>query len=216
MKILLTGATGFLGQEVLKQLLEDPEITGVTVLIRRTSGVTHQKMKEIVLNDFLNYDAVMEDIPADACIWCLGVSQLAVSKEEYIKITLDYAVYAAQTMIKANPDIRFCFVSGVSADQEEKSASLQGRIKGRTEKHLSPLSDHVFLFRSAFIKPAAGGPKRPFVQTLAGYITNVLDLFSDAFSIDVVTLAKCLICVAKTGADQRLLDNHSIRQYKNA
>ena len=215
MKIILTGATGFLGQEVLKQLLADAAVTEVVLLVRKSAGITHPKLKEFVLNDFLDYSKIAQHIRADACIWCLGVPQSAVTKEEYIKITYDYAMYAAQEMLALNPQMRFCFVSGVSANQEEKGISLQGRIKGRTEKALALLGNTIFLFRPAFIKPVDSNYKRPLVQTIAKYVTNLLDLFSDAFSIDVATLAACLISVAKNGSDNRLINNIAIRHYQD-
>jgi nucleoside-diphosphate-sugar epimerase len=216
MKIILTGATGFLGQEVLKQLLADVKVDEVVVLVRKATHVSHPKLNEFILKDFMDYSNIANEIKADACIWCLGVPQSAVSKEEYIKITYDYAIYAAKQMLAANPQMRFCFVSGASASQEEKGISLQGRIKGRTEKSLAPLSENVFLFRPAFIKPSNSSYKRPAIQTFAKYITNVLDLFSEAFSIDVAILAKCLINVAKHGSPNKLMNNVAIKTYQKS
>lgn len=211
MKIILTGATGFLGQEVLKQLLADVTVTEVVLLVRKSADITNPKLKEFVLRDFLDYSEITKDIKADACIWCLGVPQSAVTKEEYIKITFDYAMYAAKQLLSLNPQLRFCFVSGVSANQKEKGISLQGRIKGRTERELALLGNNIFLFRPSFIKPGNRSYKRPLIQTIAGYIVALLDLFSDIFSINVVTLARCLIDVAKNGSGNRLMDNVTIR-----
>lgn len=214
MKVILTGTTGFLGQEVLKQLLVDKTVTEVVSLVRRSSGFNHSKLKELVIKDFLDYRDIARYLKADACIWCLGVPQSAVSKAEYIKITYDYATYAAKELLALNPQLRFCFVSGVSASQEEKGISLQGRIKGRTEKALALLGNTVYLFRPAFIKPSDPHHKRSLIPTIARYITNVLDLFSDKFSIDVATLASCLIGVAKNGTEKQLLNNTDIRHYQ--
>jgi uncharacterized protein YbjT (DUF2867 family) len=214
MKIILTGATGFLGKEVLKQLLADAKVNKVIVLVRKPTNIKHPKLTEYVLKDFLDYADIINEVKADSCIWCLGVPQSAVTKDEYIKITYDYAMYAASQMLAANPQFRFCFVSGVSANQEEKGISLQGRIKGRTEKALALLGGNIYLFRPAFIKPADSSYKRPPIQTFAKYITNILDLFSEAFSIDVVTLAICLIGVAKKGSKNNLMSNIAIKQYQ--
>ena len=127
MKLILTGATGFAGGEVLKQALADPAIERVTVLTRRPLGLIHTKVSEVIVRDFLDYSAIRID--ADACIWCLGVSQSQVGKEQYVVITHDYAVAAAAAMIAANPRLRFCFVSGRSADPTEKASQLYARIK---------------------------------------------------------------------------------------
>jgi hypothetical protein len=97
----------------------------------------------------------------DACIWALGVSQAAVSEVDYITITYDYAIAAAQAMVAANPDLRFCFVSGRGADQNEEARTLFGRIKGRTERRLAELIPSSVSFRPAYIRPTkASGPRR--------------------------------------------------------
>jgi uncharacterized protein YbjT (DUF2867 family) len=212
MKIVLTGATGFVGSEVLRQALNDSSIDQITVLTRRPVGMSNPKLNEIVLKDFLDYSGIADHLKVDACIWCLGVSQTEVSKEEYIKITLDYTMAGARAMLAASPKMRFCFLSGRGADQDEKSVSLYGKIKGRTEKELSRLSPNVFNFRPAFIRPARPGQKRPLVPTLFEPIAWVVDHFTDDFSIDCGTLARYLLGVAKAGADQPIIDNRSMRQ----
>ncbi|MCL6459452.1 MAG: NAD-dependent epimerase/dehydratase family protein [Gorillibacterium sp.] len=212
MKIILTGATGFVGGEVLRQALDDPAIDLITVLTRRSVGMSNPKLKEIILKDFLDYSRITDHLKVDACIWCLGISQTEVSKEEYIKITFDYTLAAARAMLAANPRMRFCFLSGRAADQDEKSISLYGKIKGRTEKELSKLSPSVYNFRPAFIRPARPGQKRPFIPMLFGPIAWVVDHFTEDFSVDSGILAHWLLGVAKAGADQSVINNRSIRQ----
>jgi uncharacterized protein YbjT (DUF2867 family) len=211
MKIILTGATGFVGGEVLRQALDDSSIDQIVVLTRRPVGISNPKLNEVVLDNFLDYSGVAGQLKADACIWCLGVSQYAVSKDEYIKITLDYTIAAARAMLAANPQIKFCFVSGRGADWDEKSMTLYGKIKGRTEKELSKLSPNVFNFRPAFIKPARPEQKRPFLATVFGVFSPLVDAFTDSFSVDTGTLARCLLHVAKNGADQSIIDNRAIK-----
>lgn len=211
MKIVLTGATGFVGSEVLRQALNDSSIEQIIVLTRRSIGISNPRLNEIILQDFLDYSSIADHLKVDACIWCLGVSQTAVSKEEYIKITLDYTMAGARAMLAANPQMRFCFLSGRGADQDEKSLSLYGKIKGRTEKELSKLSPNVFNFRPAFIRPARPGQQRPLVPRLFGPIAWVVDHFTDDFSVASGTLAHCLLGVAKAGAEQAIIDNRSIR-----
>ncbi|WP_155699402.1 Rossmann-fold NAD(P)-binding domain-containing protein [Paenibacillus psychroresistens] len=117
-------------------------------------------------------------------------------------------------MLAVNPNMRFCFLSGRAADQEEKSTSLYGKIKGRTEKELAKLSPNVINFRPAFIRPAYPGQKRPLIPTLFVPIASVVDRFTDDFSVDAATLANCLIDVAKAGSAKSILNNRSIRNYK--
>ena len=173
--------------------------------------MSNPRLKEILLEDFLDYSRIKDDLRVDACIWCLGISQTEVSREEYIKITFDYTLAGARAMLADNPSMRFCFLSGRGADQDEKSLSLYGKIKGRTEKELSKLSPNVFNFRPAFIRPARPGQKRPLVPTLFAPIAGVVDHFTDDFSVDSGTLAGSLLRVAKVGAEKTILDNRSIR-----
>lgn len=212
MKIVLTGATGFTGGEVLRQALADPEITEVTVLSRRTLGVTHPKLREVILKDFLDY-ASLPITDHDACIWCLGVSQTQVDKDAYVRITLDYALAAARAMYSANPQLRFCFVSGQSADPTEKRASLFAKIKGRTERQLRELGGPLFIFRPGYIRPTSRtGPRKDFARWL-GFIGSFLALFSEDYAVDGDRLAACLLDVAKHGADRQLLVNSDIRTW---
>ena len=210
MKITLSGATGFAGGEVLRQALNDAAIERVTVLTRRPIGITHAKLRELVLGDFLDYRGVdLSD--CDACIWCLGVSQTRVSEEAYIRITFDYAMAAAKAMFAANPRLRFCFVSGRSADPTETKAALFARIKGRTERALSALGADVVNFRPGYIRASAQSGPRKDLARLAAPLGALITLFNADFSVDCDQLARCLLDVAKDGSDQKLLLNASIR-----
>jgi uncharacterized protein YbjT (DUF2867 family) len=213
MKLIVTGATGFVGAEVLRQALEDPAIEQVVVLVRRSVGFTHPKLRECVLKDFLDYAPVAGQLKADACIWCLGVSQTEVSEEDYIRITHGYTVAAFKAMLAENPELRFCFLSGRAADPEEKASTLYGRIKGRTERDLALLGPRVFNFRPAFIKPAHPGQKRPLIPTLFLPIAAVADRFTEDFSVDAATLSRALLDVAKRGGEEHLFTNRVLRSW---
>ena len=213
MKLILTGATGFVGSEVLHQALEDAGVESVTVLTRRPLGISHPKLTERVLKDFLDYAAISEHFEVDACIWALGVSQTEVTKDEYVRITYDYTLAAARAMFAVNPRMRFCFVSGSGADQDEKSVTLFGKIKGRTEKALQGLSENAFSFRPAFIRPTARNPARRAIVKIYIPIAYVVDRFTDNFSVECDQLARCLIDVARYGATRQVLDNAAIRRW---
>lgn len=213
MKVLLAGATGFVGTEVLKQLMNDRSITQVTVLTRRPIGISHTKLEQIVVQDFMDYSVFREKLQADACIWCLGVSQTAVSKEEYIRITHDYTIEAAKAMFAENREMKFCFLSGSRSDLEENTNVYYGKIKGRTEKHLLQLSPNVYTFRPAFIRPAYAGQKRPFITKLFTPVADIADLFTDNFSVGCRQLAQCMIAVAKQGASEPIWGNKRIKQW---
>lgn len=215
MRLILTGATGFVGGEVLDQALKDPSIGRVTVLTRRPLGRTAPKLKEIVLRNFLDYSSVRNDLQADACIWCLGVSQTQVSRDEYVKITYDYAMRAAEAMFAVNPELNFCFLSGARADHEEKSRVYYGKIKGRTERELLKLKPaRVYSFRPGFIAPAYKGQKRPLITKIFTPAFLVADRLTDHnASVSCRQLARCLLDVAKRGSGQHVLDNRTIHYW---
>ena len=212
MRIILTGATGFAGGEVLRQVLLDPAISSITSLVRRPSGIPHAKLTEIILPNFLDY-SVVDFAGHDACIWALGVSQTAVDEAAYIEITYDYMMAGAHAMLAANPDLRFCFLSGRGADQNEQARTLFGRIKGRTEKHLAELTPRAVSFRPAYIKPTkASGPRKDFARFLAP-IGSLMALVSDTLAVDCDQLAHVMIDVAKHGSPEPVLDNMQIRNW---
>jgi uncharacterized protein YbjT (DUF2867 family) len=212
MHIILTGATGFAGGEVLRQTLLDPGITQVTVLTRRTLGMAHPKLREVVLSDFLDYGGV-DLSSAAACIWCLGTSQAGAEETAYIRTTLDVPLAAARAMHAANPEMRFCFVSGRSADPTEQRRSLFARIKGRAERQLAQVGLPLFVFRPGYIRPTAvSGPRKDLARFQAP-IGTLLALFNADYAVDCDQLARCLLDVAKHGADHALLVNRELRTW---
>jgi uncharacterized protein YbjT (DUF2867 family) len=215
MKLVLTGATGFVGSEVLRQALDDGAIDELLVMTRRATGRTHPKLKEIVRSDFLNY-AGIDFAGYDACIWALGVSQAEVSRDDYVRITLDYTRAGAAAMWAATPKLRFCFVSGRGADPTEQSRVLFAGIKGRAERMLSEMNPHTLIFRPAYIRPTARtGRPRGFARYFTP-VGNLITRFDPDFSVDCDQLAACLLDVAKNGAAATLFDNQAIRLWQPA
>lgn len=122
MNLLITGATGMVGAEVVRQAILDDDVSQVTCLVRREGSLQHPKVKYIVHKDFLDYSGLTDLLKEqDACIWALGVSQTQVGKEEYHQVTFDYTIAAAKAMLDAKPSIQFLFVSGEGSDTTEKA-----------------------------------------------------------------------------------------------
>lgn len=210
MKLLITGATGFAGGEVLRQALEDSTIAEVLVLTRKRTGVTHAKVREVLVADFTDYSAV-DLAGVDACVWALGVSETAVDEAQYVKITYDFPVAAAEALFRASPDARFCFVSGRNADPSEQSRRLFTRIKGRAEKRLSELSANVCHFRPGYIRPnAATGPRKDWTRFFAP-IGSAMSFFLSDFDVAGDDLGRALLRVAKGASAEHTLENGAIR-----
>ncbi|MBL0146466.1 MAG: NAD(P)H-binding protein [Chitinophagaceae bacterium] len=155
MKLLITGATGMAGSEVIRQALLDDSITQIIALARKPLEISHPKITTVFHTNFLNYEGLSNIFTeCDACIWCLGISQLQVSPTQLAVITYDYAVAAAKAMFVANPAIQFVFLSGNGADKTEKSKIPFARLKGKTENALLQIGfKHLMLARPDAIWP---------------------------------------------------------------
>jgi uncharacterized protein YbjT (DUF2867 family) len=156
--VIITGATGNAGSGVLKACLDHPAVEKVSVLTRKSTGREHEKLQEIIHDDFLDYSRIEDKLAGhNACYWCLGVSQMQVRKEEdYRRITHDYTIEAAMVLERLNPGMVFCFLSGQGTDETQKSRMMWARIKGKTEVDLGNFNFRLYNFRPGFIHPVEG------------------------------------------------------------
>lgn len=153
-KVIITGATGMVGEGVMLQCLEHPEVEQVLLINRKPSGVNHPKVKEIVHKDFLDISPIEDQLGGyDACFFCLGVSSVGMKEPEYTRITYTLTLHVAGVLSRKNPDMVFCYVSGSGTDSTEKGRMMWARVKGKTENDLMKLPFRkVYAFRPAFIK----------------------------------------------------------------
>lgn len=213
MKIIVTGATGMVGSEVIRQAIIDDQISEITAIVRRPLSIQHPKLQTLLHENFSDYSNLTEVFKNnDACIWCLGISQNAVSKEEYIKITYDYALAVAKQMIASNPSIRFLFLSGEGASSEENSRFLFGRIKGKTENALIKLLfQQLYIARPAGILPVEKINDHSFLLKLQYITVRLLKAFFPSYIITSVQLAKALLWIIKNGADHTILTHKELK-----
>ncbi|MBS1774412.1 MAG: NAD(P)H-binding protein [Bacteroidetes bacterium] len=213
MKITVTGATGMVGAEVIRQAIADNDIESITAIVRRPLSVQHPKLKTVIHSQYLDYRGLEEVFKEnDACIWCLGISQSQVSKEEYKLITYHYTMAAANAMVAANPDIKFIFLSGDGADQTEKSSTLFARIKGETENGLKTIGLRTLVFaRPGGIWPVHTNPKAPFIYRL---LIPLFPLLAKLFPKKVIKsdiVARALIKLAKEGSNTQIVENEALK-----
>jgi len=158
LKAILTGATGMVGEGVLHECLLNPDVEEVLIINRRPSGVTHQKLREIIHADFFDIRSLRDQVKNyDACFFCLGVSSIGMKEQEYSKVTYDLTLGFAQTLAEVNPQMTFCYISGAGTDSTEKGRSMWARVKGRTENALLRLPfKKAFMFRPGYIHPTKG------------------------------------------------------------
>lgn len=155
---IITGATGMVGEGVLHECLQHPDVERVLVINRKPSGVSHPKLREIIQADFMNLTSIESQLSGyNACFFCLGVSSVGMKEPEYRRLTYDLTLYVAQTLSKLNPDMTFGYISGAGTDSTEKGNSMWARVKGATENALMRLPfEKAYMFRPGFMKPTEG------------------------------------------------------------
>lgn len=157
-KIILTGATGMVGEGVLLECLENPNISEILSVSRKPSGKTHAKLKEYLVPDFLAIDSNDENLKGyDACFFCAGISSVGMNEEDYTKITYDTTLHFAKVLLNLNPEMVFNYVSGAHTDKTESGKLMWARVKGKTENDLKKLGfKDAYNFRPGFMKPVDG------------------------------------------------------------
>jgi uncharacterized protein YbjT (DUF2867 family) len=156
-KAIVTGATGMVGEGVMHECLQNPDVEQVLVINRKPSGVSHPKLKEIIHADFFDLSAISDKLTGyNACFFCLGVTSVGKKADEYYKLTYTLTMHVAETLVKLNPDMTFCYISGAGTDSKEKGNGWAA-VKGKTENDLMKLPfKQVYALRPGFIKPIEG------------------------------------------------------------
>jgi len=156
--VLLFGASGMVGQGVLRECLLDPNVEKVVTVVRKSTGQTHEKMTELVQPDLATIGSLEPQLTGfDACLFCAGVSALGMSEEQYTRVTYDLTLGVARTLLRTSPDLTFVYVSGAGTDSSEKGRMMWARVKGRTENALLSLPFRAaYMFRPGVIMPLHG------------------------------------------------------------
>lgn len=175
------------GEGVLHECLQHPEVEQVLVIGRRPCGVSHPKLKEIVHGDFYDLSAIEGQLSGyDACFFCLGVSSVGMKEADYRRVTYDLTMHAAETLSRLNPGMTFCYVTGAGTDSTEQGRSMWARVKGKTENDLLKLPfKRAFMFRPGYMHPTKGLKNVPKYAVL---ITWLYPLLRPLFSKHLLTL----------------------------
>ena len=156
-RAIVTGATGMVGEGVLKECLLHPDVEKVLVINRRPCGVVHPKLTEIIHSDFFDISPLSDQLTGyNACFFCLGVSSVGMSKEKYYSVTYTLTLHVAGILSRLNPEMTFCYISGAGTDSSEKGRLSWARVKGKVENDLTKLPfKQVYNFRPGFLMPSA-------------------------------------------------------------
>jgi uncharacterized protein YbjT (DUF2867 family) len=218
MNVLLFGATGMVGQGVLRECLLDPRVERVLVVGRSSLGQQHAKLREIVVQNLFDLSALNADLAAvDACFFCLGVSSAGMSEERYTRVTYDLTVAVAETLARLNPAMTFIYVSGMGTDSTERGRTMWARVKGRTENALLRLPFRAaYMFRPAAIIPLHGITSRTRWYRLLYAVTKpiwpLLRRLAPRYVTTTDRVGQAMIDVAANGAPMRVIENPDINR----
>lgn len=209
-RVIITGATGMVGEGVLYECLQNPEVSEVLVLTRRPSEYSHPKMKEIIHKNLFDLSDIREQLKGyDACFFCLGTTSLGKSADEYYNTTYTLTMNMAKVMSEANRgQMVFIYVSGAGTDSTEKGRIRWARVKGKTENDLMKLPfKAVYNFRPGYMHPTPGADKR--VNKYAKYVTWLYPVMRAIAPNTVSTLqqvALAMIHVTQQGYPKHVLE----------
>jgi uncharacterized protein YbjT (DUF2867 family) len=211
MKVILTGATGMVGEGVLLACLEDPAVERVLAVARRSCGHTHDKLEEIQVADFRDLGEATSRLAGfDACFYCAGVSSVGMSEADYTTITHDTALAFAKSVLALNPSMVLTHISGAQTDGTEKGRLMWARVKGRTENDLMKLPfKGVYNFRPGLMKPMPGQVHVKTGLKIISALYPVINVFLPGLTLNEV--GRAMIQCVEAGAPKQVLEVADIR-----
>ena len=216
MNVILFGATGMIGQGVLRECLLDPDVAAVLSIGRSATGQSHAKLREVVLPDLFNCASIEADLRGyNACFFCLGVSSAGMSEANYRHVTYELTLSIAQILVRLNPTMTFIYVSGASTDGTGAGRVMWARVKGQTENALMQLPfKAAVMFRPGAIVPLHGITSRtPLYRTLYALTRPLWPILRASFPRHITTteeLGRAMLAVAKRGAPKPVLESVDI------
>jgi uncharacterized protein YbjT (DUF2867 family) len=221
-KAVLFGATGMVGQGVLRELLLDPAVESVLAVVRRGTGRSHAKLREVQHADFTDLSGIEAELAGlDACFFCLGATSVGMDEPSYRRVTCDTALAAAQALLKQSPGLVFLYVSGAGTDSTGHGRTMWARIKGQTENALLRLPfAAAYMFRPGYIQPLHGVTSRTrWLRATYAVVGPLYPLWQRLFPKYVTTterIGRAMLQVARHGAPQHVLENDDINRIATA
>ncbi len=218
MKVILFGATGMVGQGVLRECLLDPRVEAVLSISRSTTGQSHPKLSEWVQKDLFDYSGNETRLKGyDACFFCLGVSSAGMQEADYSHITYDLTLAAASTLARLDPGMTFIYVSGTGTDSSGQGRVMWARVKGKTENALLKLPfKAAYMFRPGVIRPLHGiKSKTPLYRAFyaaLGPLFWLLGALSSSLITTTEQVGRAMINASFSGAPTTLLENADINR----
>jgi uncharacterized protein YbjT (DUF2867 family) len=212
MKVIIFGATGMVGQGVLRECLRDDGVTGVLVVGRSPTGRAHPKLRELVRKDLFDFGAATADLRGhDACFFCLGVSSAGMSEADYTRLTFELTMGWARVLARINPAMTFVYVSGMGTGGK----AMWAQVKGRTEDALLALFPSAYMIRLSALRAMHGEVAKTRWTRIGYAILRPLLPLVQAIAPDLVIsteeLGRAMLRAARQGAPKRVLENRDLR-----
>ena len=195
------------GGGVLLECLNHPDVEQILVINRKPGGVSHPKLKEIIHKDFFNLTPIENQLAGyNACFFCLGVSSVGMSKEDYKHLTYDLTLNVANVLAKQNPDMTFCYVTGAGTDSTEQGSSAWARVKGATENAVMRLFKNAYMFRPGFMKAVPGQKNIKSYYKLLAWLYPIGRALYPAGFCTLQEVGLAMIKTVTKGYEKQILD----------
>lgn len=206
-KAIITGSTGMVGEGVLLECLENPDVEQVLVINRKPGGRTHTKLREIIHADFFDLTPIEPQLARyDACFFCLGVSSVGMSADAYKRITQDLTLNFAGLLARLNPDMTFCYLTGAGTDSTGQGKLAWARVKGATENALLRLFKKSYMFRPGFMKATPGQKNLKWYYHAFAWTYPIGRALYPAGFCTLKEVGQAMINAATKGAAKRILE----------
>lgn len=212
LKVIITGATGMVGEGVLIEALEHDEVEQILVVNRRPCGVTHPKLKEIIHTDFFDLSSIEDQLDNyDACFFCLGVSSVGLKEPEFKHLTYDLTMNFATTLLKHNPGMTFCYVSGAGTDGSGKGKMMWARVKGKTENDLVKLPfKGAYNFRIGILQPTKGAKNTIRYYKYFRWLEPIIKTIAPKYICSLTEVGKAMTNTVTKGYEKHVLEVRDI------
>lgn len=212
-KVIITGATGMVGEGVLFECLQNETVSEVLIVNRRHYEYTHPKLKELIVPDFFQLHQFAAIKGYDACFFCAGISSIGMKEDKYRQITYDTTLSFAKTVLEYNPGMVFTYVSGSHTDSTEKGKLMWARVKGKTENDLMKLPFRgEYNFRPGVMLPFEGQKNW---KSSYKFIAKTIRLFAPKSVLTIQQVGKAMINTVTIGYPKSILEVDDIRELAN-
>jgi uncharacterized protein YbjT (DUF2867 family) len=218
MNVILFGATGMVGQGVLRECLLAPDVQRVLSIVRSPSGQHHAKLREVVPADFYDLSSIESELSGyDGCFFTLGVTSAGMTEQQYTHVTYDLTQAAAKPLAGLNPGMTFIYVSGAGTDSTESGHTMWARVKGKTENAILRLPfKAAYMFRPGFIQPLHGiTSKTKSYRIVYAISTPIFPMLKAIFPRHIATteeVGRAMLNVARHGFSKIILEARDIIQ----